>query len=60
MKVTAQGVASMVLSIFKLAGLLILFCLFAGLGFAFLKVVRKRLGYESANESMIVLHLLDR
>ena len=59
-KVTAQGVANMVLTIFKLAGLLILFCLFAGLGFAGLRVVRKRLGYESADEAMIVLHLADR
>ena len=59
-KVTAQGVANMVLTIFKLAGLLITFCLFAGLGFAGLKVVRKRLGYESADEAMTVLHLVDR
>jgi hypothetical protein len=59
-KVTAQGVANMVLTILKLAGLLILFCLFAGLGFAGLKVLRKRLGYESAGEAMIVLHLVDR
>ena len=59
-KVTAQGVANMVLTIFKLAGLLIVFCLFAGLGFAGLKVARKRLGYESAGEAMITLHLVDR
>jgi hypothetical protein len=59
-KVTAQSVANMVLSILKLAGLLILFCLFAGLGFAGVKVVRKRLGYENAGEAMIVLHLVDR
>lgn len=59
-KVTAQGVANMVLTILKLAGLLILFCLFAGLGFAGLKVLRKRLGYENADEAMIVLHLVDR
>jgi len=59
-KVTAQGVANMVLTILKLAGLLILFCLFAGLGFAGLRVLRKRLGYENADEAMIVLHLVDR
>jgi len=59
-KVTAQSLASMVLTIFKLAGALILFCLFAGLGFAGLKLVRQRLGYQSANGTMIVLHLVDR
>lgn len=59
-KVTAQSVASMVLTIFKLAGALILFCLFAGLGFAGLKLARKRLGYQNADEAMIVLHLVDR
>ena len=59
-KVTAQGVASMVLTILKLAGVLILFCLFAGLGFAGIQQLRKRLGYENAGEAMIVLHLVDR
>jgi hypothetical protein len=59
-KVTAQGVANMILSIFKLAGLLIAFCLVAGLGFAGIKLARKRLGYQSADDAMIVLHLLDR
>jgi len=59
-KVTAQGVASMVLTILKLAGVLILFCLFAGLSFAGFQQIRKRLGYENAGEAMIVLHLLDR
>lgn len=59
-KVTAQGVANMILSIFKLAGLLIAFCLVAGLGFAGIKLVRKRLGYQSADDAMIVLHLVDR
>ena len=59
-KVTAQSVASMILTIFWLAGLLILFCLLAGLGFAGVRVLRKRLGYENADEAMILLHLVDR
>jgi hypothetical protein len=59
-KVTAQSLASMVLTIFQLAGVLILFCLFAGLGFAGIKEARKRLGHQSADGTMIVLHLVDR
>ena len=59
-KVTAQGVAQMVLTILKLAGMLILFCAMAGLGYAGLRLARKRLGHENANEAMIVLHLVDR
>ena|SRR5271165_6483449 len=59
-KVTAQSLASMVLTIFKLAGALILFCLFAGLAFAGLKLARQRLGYQNADGTMIVLHLVDR
>jgi hypothetical protein len=59
-KVTAQSLASMILTIFKLAGLLILFCLVAGLSFAGIKVARKRLGYENAGDAMIVIHLVDR
>ena len=59
-KVTAQGVAQMVLTILKLAGLLIAFCAVAGLGYAGLRMARKRLGNENADEAMIVLHLVDR
>lgn len=58
--VTAQSVAQMVLTILKLAGLLILFCTVAGFGYAGLRLLRKRLGPESADGAMILLHLADR
>ncbi len=58
--VTAQSVVNMVLTVLELAGLLILFCVAAGLGLAGVRLLRKRLGRESAEEPMILLHLLDR
>ena len=59
-KVTVQSVAQMIVTIFELAGVLLLFCVAAGLAFAGLRVARKRLGHESADGAMIVLHLVDR
>jgi hypothetical protein len=59
-KVTAQSVAQMVLTILKLAGLLIVFCALAGFGYAGLRLLRRRLGHQNADEVMIVLHLVDR
>ncbi len=59
-RVTAQSVVNMILTILELAGLLILFCIAAGLGLAGVRLVRKRLGRESAEEPMILLHLVDR
>jgi hypothetical protein len=59
-KVTVQSVVSMVLTGMELAGLLILFCVAAGLGLAGVRMVRKRLGHQSAEEPMILLHLVDR
>ncbi len=58
--VTAQSIARMTLTILALAGLLILFCVAAGLGLAGVRLLRKRLGRESAQEPMILLHLVDR
>lgn len=58
--ITAQSVANMVLTMLELAGLLILFCIAAGLGLAGVRLLRKRLGHQSADGGMIVLHLLDR
>jgi hypothetical protein len=58
--VTVQSVVSMVLTGLELAGFLILFCIAAGLGLAGVRMVRKRLGHQSADEPMILLHLVDR
>jgi hypothetical protein len=58
--VSVQSVVSMVLTGMELAGLLILFCIAAGLGLAGARMIRKRLGHQSADEPMILLHLVDR
>ena len=59
-RVTVQSVVSMVLTGLELAGILILFCIVAGLGLAGVRIVRKKLGHQSAEEPMILLHLVDR
>ena len=59
-KVTAQGVAKMILAILELAGILIVFCLLAGLGFAGYRLLGRKIGHQSADEPMILLHLVDR
>lgn len=58
--ITAQSLASMILTMLALAGVLILFCIFAGVAFAGLRLLRAKLGPESAAEPMILLHLMDR
>jgi hypothetical protein len=58
--VLVHSVVSMVLTGMELAGLLILFCIAAGLGLAGVRMLRKRLGHQSAEEPMILLHLIDR
>jgi len=55
----AQSLANMILSIFALAGILILFCLVSGLVFAGGRVMLRRFGLMRADESMIALHLSD-
>jgi hypothetical protein len=55
----AKSIANMILSIFALAGILILFCLVSGLLFAAGRVLLQRFGLLSADEGMIVLHLSD-
>ncbi len=59
-KITAQSLANMILTMLALAGVLILFCIAAGLGFAGLRLLRAKLGPQSAAEPMILLHLMDR
>ena len=58
--VTPQSVGKMIIAICQLAGFLILFCIAAGLGFAGIRQLQRRLGTQTADEAMIVLHLLDR
>jgi hypothetical protein len=55
----AKSIANMILSIFALAGVIMLFCLVSGLLFAGLRVLLRRFGLLSAEEAMIVLHLSD-
>ncbi len=53
----AQSTAQMLLGIFKLAGIIIAFCVGSGLIFAGFRVARRRFGKEDAGEAMITLHL---
>ena len=55
----AKSLANMILSIFALAGILILFCLVSGLVFAGGRVMLRRFGLMRADEAMIALHLSD-
>jgi len=55
----AKSLANMILSIFALAGILILFCLVSGLAFAGGRVMLRRFGLTRASEAMIALHLSD-
>jgi hypothetical protein len=55
----AKSIANMILSIFALAGILILFCLVSGLAFAGGRLLLLRFGLLSADEGMTVLHLSD-
>ena len=55
----AKSLANMILSIFALAGILILFCLVSGLVFAGGRIMLRRFGLTRAGEAMIALHLSD-
>jgi len=52
-----QSTAQMVLGIFKLAGIVIGFCVLSGLAFAGFRQMRRRIGHQDADEAMITLHL---
>ena len=58
-KSQAKSIANMVLSIFALAGILILFCLGSGLLFAGGRMALQRFGIVNAHEAMTTLHLSD-
>jgi len=60
LQLSPQSAAKMVLSIFELAGILLLFCLFSGLLFGFGRVVSRRLGSQNGDEPMVLLHLTDK
>jgi hypothetical protein len=53
----AQGFARGLLNIFEFAGLMVLFCLVSGVGFALIRVSWQRFGNKNADEAMITLHL---
>ena len=55
----AKSLANMILSIFALAGILIVFCLVSGLVFAGGRMMLRRFGLMRADEAMIALHLSD-
>ena len=60
LRITPQSAAQLVLAGMKLAGILLLFCLFSGLLFGLVRVLSRRFGQQNADESMVVLHLGDR
>jgi hypothetical protein len=55
----AKSLANMVLSIFALAGILIVFCLLSGLLFAGGRLMLQRFGLLNAGDAVIALHLSD-
>ena len=55
----AKSIANMVLSIFALAGVLIVFCLVSGLVFAGGRVALQHYGILNADQGMTTLHLSD-
>jgi hypothetical protein len=52
-----RNAAQMILSIFKLAGVIIAFCVLSGLAFAGFRVLSRKIGKEDARGEMITLHL---
>lgn len=53
----ARGLANMMLGIFKLAGIILVFCLLSGLGFALIQQLLRRGGKQGADEGMLRLNL---
>ena len=54
-----KSIANMVLSIFALAGILIVFCFLSGLLFAVGRLMLLRFGFINAEDAVIALHLSD-
>ena len=55
--VKPQTAAQMILGIFTLAGIVLGFCLASGLAFGLIRVIARKFGYESADESLTTLSL---
>jgi hypothetical protein len=56
-----EGLADLLIAIFKLIGLMIAFTIVAGFGFAALRMAKRRLlGEPDSEEAMLTLHLDDR
>lgn len=56
----ARSFAQMILSIFALAGILLAFCLVAGVAFGGLRILARKFGHQDAQDPMILLHLSDK
>ncbi len=56
----AKGMAKMLVNVFVLAGVLLLLCVITGIGFGGFRVLARRMGGKSAEETMIMLHLSDK
>lgn len=55
-----DNIGNLVINIFKLTGLLLVFCLVAGLSFGGFRTLVRRMGPGGDAEAMITLHLSDR
>ncbi|HLJ14537.1 MAG TPA: DUF6599 family protein [Bryobacteraceae bacterium] len=55
-----QNVATMLINIFALAGIVLALCVGAGIAFGGLRVLRSRFGHKDLEEPMILLHLSDK
>jgi len=55
-----DNIGNLVVNIFKLTGLLLIFCLVAGLSFGGFRALFRRMGPGGDAEAMISLHLSDR
>lgn len=53
----AMGWARALLSMFALAGIILLFCVFSGVLFGVVRVLSRKLGHEDSGQAMIRLHL---
>lgn len=55
-----KGMAKVLVNIFVLAGVLLLLCVIAGVGFGGFRVLARKMGRKGAEEPMIMLHLSDK
>ena len=58
--VRPQSVGNMLVAIFKLSGIVVVFCVLSGLAFAAFRLASRRFGGPNAQEAMTTLHLVDK